>query len=136
LLQGVLDIAGLTHLAFRAKDGWTFPTEDVMGEILVRRPNPGELEELDVRNWEPWESPPTTFDWEYDEEETAYVLEGLVRVRTSSGEVEFAAGDLVTFPAGLKCTWTVIQPLRKVYDSGREHVAESGMEVEVHESGH
>ncbi len=49
------------------------------------------------------------------QDETAYVFEGNIKVETASGVVEINSGDLVTFPKGLKCTWTVIEPIRKVY---------------------
>ena len=32
--------------------------------------------------------------------------------------VPIKAGDLVEFPAGLRCTWTVHQPVRKHYQFG------------------
>lgn len=32
--------------------------------------------------------------------------------------VSIAAGDLVIFPAGMFCTWQVIQPVRKHYRFG------------------
>jgi uncharacterized cupin superfamily protein len=39
-----------------------------------------------------------------------------VKVTTPAGEaVEFGAGDLVTFPRGLTCTWEVRKPIRKHY---------------------
>ncbi len=34
------------------------------------------------------------------------------------GKVEMEPGDLVTFPKGLKCTWTVHEIIRKVYKFG------------------
>ena len=34
---------------------------------------------------------------------------------TPTGTVEFAAGDLVRFPEGLSCTWTVVEKVRKRY---------------------
>ena len=58
----------------------------------------------------------SVFDWEHDATETCYVLEGEVKVTTSEGEtIAFGAGDLVTFPRGLKCTWEVRKPIRKHY---------------------
>ena len=63
-----------------------------------------------------WSKEVSVFDWEYDATETCYVLEGEVKVTTPEGEtVEFGAGDLVTFPRGLKCTWEVRKPIRKHY---------------------
>lgn len=87
-----------------------------MSSIKVQKATPEKLAELGVESWSPWECGPETFDWEYSSDETAYVKEGRVRVRTESGEeVELGAGDLVFFPRGLKCTWTVLQTIRKVY---------------------
>ena len=89
-----------------------------MSEIEIKKPTAEELAELDVDSWSPWECEPSTFDWEYSTKETAYVLEGRVRVQTDAGEVEFGKGDLVTFPKGMKCKWSVIEKIRKVYKFG------------------
>jgi len=87
-----------------------------MLEIKVeKKPSEERLKSLGVENWSPWECEPSTFDWEYDMDERAYVLEGKVKVKTSTGEVEINKGDLVLFPKGLKCTWNVIEKIRKVY---------------------
>jgi uncharacterized protein len=84
-------------------------------EIKVEKPSPEQLKELKIESWSTWECEPKTFDWDYFGTETAYVYEGKVKVKTPSGEVEFKAGDLVTFPKGLKCEWQVIEKIRKVY---------------------
>ena len=89
-----------------------------MSEIKIEKPTQEKLKTLNVDNWSPWECEPSAFDWEYDLDETAYILEGKVKVKTPSGEVEISKGDLVTFPKGLKCTWNVIQKIRKVYKFG------------------
>jgi uncharacterized cupin superfamily protein len=86
--------------------------------IEVRKPNDAELESLGVRSWPTWTKEPSTFDWRYDESETCYLLEGDVEVTTSEGTVKFGAGDLVTFPSGLSCTWTVKVGVRKHYKFG------------------
>lgn len=89
-----------------------------MAEIKVERPSEAQLKALGVDKWSPWSCEPSTFDWEYTSNETAYVLEGKVRVKTAKGEVEIKKGDLVTFPKGLACTWCVIERIRKVYKFG------------------
>lgn len=90
-----------------------------MGKVKVERPTKEELQELNISDWPIWESEVKKFDWEYDDNETFYVLEGKVRVTTSDGEeVEFGKGDLVTFPRGVKCTWDVKEKIRKHYRSG------------------
>ncbi|MDD5085187.1 MAG: cupin domain-containing protein [Candidatus Omnitrophica bacterium] len=86
-----------------------------MAEIKVEKPNEAQLKALGVDKWSPWSCEPSSFDWEYTCNETAYVLEGKVRVKTAKGEVEIKKGDLVTFPKGLACTWNVIERIRKVY---------------------
>ena len=87
--------------------------------ISVEKPTQDKIGDLNVKSWSIWESEAKTFDWHYDENEIFYVLEGKVKVTTSDGqEVEFGSGDLVTFPAGMDCTWTVIEPIRKHYRMG------------------
>jgi uncharacterized protein len=90
-----------------------------MSEIKVEKATPERLAELGVDGWSPWNCGVETFDWRYNERETAHVLEGKVRVVTEHGQdVTFGAGDIVIFPAGLSCTWTVIEPIRKVFSFG------------------
>ncbi|MBZ0273579.1 cupin domain-containing protein [bacterium] len=86
-----------------------------MSEIKIRKATDDDLERLGVSDWATWTCKPSTFDWEYRDKETCYVLEGEVRVKTGAGEVSFGAGDIVTFTKGLRCVWTVIKPVRKVY---------------------
>lgn len=86
-----------------------------MSKIKIEKPSKEKLDSLGIDKWSPWECEPSTFDWEYDSDETAYVFEGKVKVKTPEEEVEINAGDLVTFPEGLKCTWNVIEKIRKVY---------------------
>ncbi|MFX0133085.1 MAG: cupin domain-containing protein [Candidatus Hodarchaeota archaeon] len=86
-----------------------------MSEIKKEKPSKDDLEKLGISSWNNWGCDESVFDWEYDDEEWAYVLEGNVVVKTSTGEVEINAGDLVKFPKGLKCTWDVKKKIRKVY---------------------
>ncbi len=89
-----------------------------MEKIEVRKPTESELEELGVKSWPIWECEPSTFDWEYSDKETCYILEGKVTVKSDDQEVSFGAGDLVIFPKGLKCVWNVEQAVRKHYKFG------------------
>ena len=73
-----------------------------MSEIEVRKPTEEELEQMGVKGWPIWECDPSTFDWEYTDKETCYILEGDVTVSTPSGDVHFAEGDLVVFPEGTR----------------------------------
>jgi len=93
-----------------------------MSEIKVEQPSPDRIMALNIPKepeqagqWSVWSCEPSTFNWHYDQTEVAYVYEGKVTVKTAGGSVEIKAGDLVTFSAGLDCTWEVIEPVRKVY---------------------
>ncbi len=86
-------------------------------QIEVKKLTDEELKSRGVRNWPIWESPVRTFPWEYGDTELCYIIEGKVIVETEDGEkVEFGAGDFVKFPKGLKCTWKVLEPVRKHYN--------------------
>jgi len=91
-----------------------------MSKITVEHnPDTSRLTALGVSSWPTWSKEVSTFPWTYSEQEVAYVLEGEVVVTPKDGEpVKFGKGDLVTFPAGMSCTWDVRQALRKHYQFG------------------
>jgi len=83
------------------------------------KPSPAKLEVMGVYDWPTWEKEASTFPWRYDVQETCYVLRGRFVVTPEGGEPQsFSRGDLVTFPAGMACTWQVIEPVRKHYRFG------------------
>ena len=81
-------------------------------------PSQERLKELNVSDWSPWGCDISEFDWEYDEDEACFFLEGKVIVKTETQDVEIKKGDLAFFPRGLKCRWKVLDPIRKVYKLG------------------
>ena len=84
-----------------------------------RNPSPAKLEVLGVYQWPTWSQGVSTFEWSYDSDETCYILEGEFTVTPRSGEpMEFRRGDLISFPAGLECTWDIRVPVTKHYDLG------------------
>ncbi|HEY8084971.1 MAG TPA: cupin domain-containing protein [Methylophilaceae bacterium] len=91
-----------------------------MSKIIVEHdPSPERLSQLGVTNWSTWAKEVSIFPWTYSEQEIAYVLEGEIIVTPKGGEpVSFGKGDLVTFPAGMACTWDVRKALRKHYRFG------------------
>ncbi|KAK3283739.1 hypothetical protein CYMTET_8578 [Cymbomonas tetramitiformis] len=77
---------------------------------------PTEADLKGVRSWSIWSCEPSEFPWSYGQAETCFLLEGDVIVTPDGGEpVAIKAGDLVTFPAGMSCTWEVIQRVEKHY---------------------
>jgi len=89
-----------------------------MSAVIAKQSNPDTvlLEKLGVFTWPIWSKEVSTFPWTYDSEETCYLLEGDVTVTPCEGEpIRIQAGDLVTFPAGMSCTWQIRQAVRKHY---------------------
>lgn len=90
-----------------------------MTKIIVEKPTAEKLASLGVTRWPTWSKEVSQFPWSFGPQEIAYILEGEVTVTPNGGEpVSFIAGDLVTFPAGMSCTWHVKKALRKHYQLG------------------
>ena len=88
-------------------------------EIKTEKMTLEEAKQLGIDNWMSWSCEPSVFDWHYSDKETAYVFKGLVKVTPDGGEpVEITGGMLVTFPAGMACTWEVVETIEKVYTFG------------------
>jgi uncharacterized cupin superfamily protein len=87
-------------------------------KITVEKPSEALLNKLGVKSWPIWTKEVSTFDWHYDEKEVCYILAGKVKIKAGDEAVNFAAGDLVTFPEGLDCVWEVQEPVRKHYKFG------------------
>jgi uncharacterized cupin superfamily protein len=89
-----------------------------MSEIKVENaPSKEKLKELGVFDWPIWTKEVSEFPWQYDAQETCYLLEGAVTVTPESGEpVEIQKGDLVIFPKGMRCRWDIRKDVRKHYN--------------------
>ncbi|XP_027351023.1 uncharacterized protein LOC113862068 [Abrus precatorius] len=77
-----------------------------------------QLSEMGVNSWPKWGCPPGKYMLKFDAQQTCYLLRGRVKVYpkdSSSKPVEFGAGDLVTIPKGLRCTWDVSVAVDKHY---------------------
>lgn len=88
-----------------------------MDQILIEHdPSPAKLDVMGVDDWPVWTKEVSTFPWTYDRSETCYLEEGEAIVTPDGGQpVRIAEGDLVTFPAGMSCTWDIRVPVRKHY---------------------
>jgi uncharacterized protein len=87
--------------------------------IHVEKPTEEKLRSLDALSWPIWKKEISEFQWEYDEDETCYLLEGDVTVTPEKGNpVNIGKGDLVVFKKGLKCTWKIKSPVKKHYRFG------------------
>ncbi len=88
-----------------------------MADIRIEhQPEESHLTALGVSNWPIWTKEASEFPWTYAETETCYFLEGEVEVTPEGREpVTMGRGDLVTFPAGMSCTWKIRKDVRKHY---------------------
>jgi hypothetical protein len=88
-----------------------------MTEITVEHnPSPAKLEVMGVYDWPIWTKEVSQFPWTYESNETCYILEGEVMVTPDGSQpVQLGEGDLVTFPAGMSCTWQIRHNIRKHY---------------------
>jgi uncharacterized protein len=94
-------------------------TMEIMEITVEHQPSPEKLNELGVSNWSIWTKEASEFPWTYDDRETCYLLEGEVIVTPKGGQpVQFGKGDLVTFPAGMSCTWKILKDVKKHYRFG------------------
>jgi uncharacterized cupin superfamily protein len=93
---------------------------DKMSTIKIERnPSNERLKEAGVKSWPIWTKEVSEFPWTYDSPETCYFLEGDVVVTPDDGEpVQVGKGDLVTFPAGMSCTWNIKKDVKKHYKFG------------------
>ena len=87
-------------------------------QILVeKKPSLMKLEVMGVYDWPVWKKEASTFDWQYDQQETCYIIRGEFTVTPEDGEPQsFKRGDLITFPAGMKCVWEITKDVEKHYD--------------------
>ena len=83
---------------------------------IEQQPSAERLAALGINDWPIWKKEPSDFPWHYDAEEWCYLLAGDVTVTPDGGApVRFGMGDLVIFPAGLSCRWTIHSAVRKHY---------------------
>lgn len=88
-----------------------------MDITIERSVDEARLKELGVYAWPTWSKEASKFPWRYDASEICYFLAGDVTVTPEGGEpVRMGKGDLVTFPAGMECTWEIHQAVNKHYD--------------------
>ena len=86
---------------------------------IESQPSKSQLEDLEVFNWPIWTKEVSEFPWTYDEQETCYFLAGEVIVTPDRGQpVKMGKGDLVTFAAGMSCTWKITKEVEKHYHFG------------------
>lgn len=81
------------------------------------------LDELGALSWPIWTQTVSEFSQTYDAKKTFYFLEGEVLLTPNLGNpVHVQAGDVVTFHAGLACTWVVKSDVKAHYCYPEQYV--------------
>jgi len=63
-----------------------------------------------------WSCTMGKFNWKYTWNETFYLVEGKISISIDNANgKEYTSGDLVFIPNGTYTTWTIIEPVRKVF---------------------
>ena len=85
-----------------------------MSKVIIRRLSKNEFKEKGLQKWQIWTCEASTFQWEYTDKESCYILEGCVDVELENGEkLSIGPDDFVVFPKGLKCIWHVKEAIKK-----------------------
>lgn len=88
-----------------------------MKKITVRTLEQEEKDQMGIESWSIWEKEISTFPWSYETQEDCYIISGKAKItNTDTGEsVEISEDDFVVFAPELKCTWEIIEPIKKYY---------------------
>ena len=85
-------------------------------DVIVKKPTDQQAETC--KDWPIWQGQIRTFEWDYTQTETCLIIEGKVTVTdrpAGQDSITFGPGDMVIFPEGLKCVWTIKEPVKKYY---------------------
>ena len=107
-----------TGLLAMSSSSSTSSSRDAASITVISQPDRTFLDQKGVWDWSTWGCSASTFPWTYDSSESCYLLNGKVIVTPSDGRqppVTFGKGDFVTFPAGMSCTWEVVEAVQKHY---------------------
>ena len=66
-------------------------------------------------SWPVWECEPSKFNWEYEQEEHCFIIEGRATITGGGSTVKISKGDYVIFPKGLSCSWKIDSTIKKYY---------------------
>jgi uncharacterized cupin superfamily protein len=63
-----------------------------------------------------WRSEPQTFSYTFEDDETLYLIRGLVEVEYPDGvTVKIRPGDVVSFDRGATTTWRILEDSQKLF---------------------
>lgn len=99
-------------------DGWE-PMElagETVGEVHSLRSDDGERP-YEAGLWRVIGDLPAPFAYDFEQNETIHVLEGVVVIAVTDGPVlELAAGDIASFAAGSSAVWRISRtPFRELF---------------------
>ncbi len=84
-------------------------------EIAINHLSESDYHKLGISDWPIWEKEISVFEWNYEETEQFYLIEGLVQIKTEQGNFDIKPGDFVECSKGLHCKWEIKEYVKKHY---------------------
>jgi uncharacterized cupin superfamily protein len=83
--------------------------------LLIKQLSEDEFRKMGIYEWPIWEKEVSVFDWNYDEMEQFYVIEGEVSIKIDGKRYLIHQGDFVECPKGLCSQWEIKKTVKKHY---------------------
>ncbi|MEW5305749.1 MAG: hypothetical protein WDW36_008268 [Sanguina aurantia] len=84
------------------------------GQIVKVKLTPEQYQSLAVAGWETWDKEVGGFVHDYEIDEDCYFDKGKAICTAEGGEpVTIEVGDFITFPAGLRVDWQIVEDVSK-----------------------
>ena len=89
-------------------------------KVLIKSPcSASVIIKYGIKNWPIWECDRSNFTRHYEEKEICLIIEGEANIKTEGGADFFIkSGDLVEFPQGLCCEWSITKSIKKHFRLG------------------
>jgi len=84
-------------------------------DITIKKISTSEFRKMGINNWPIWEKDASVFEWNYEEVEQFYLIQGKVKIKAEGKEYQVLPGDFVTCPKGLDCNWEIEEYVKKHY---------------------
>lgn len=84
-------------------------------KLTIKQLSEDDFRKMGIYEWPIWEKEISVFDWNYDELEQFYVIEGEISIKIEDENYQIKPGDFVECPKGLKSRWEIKKAVKKHY---------------------
>lgn len=110
----------MEHLLSGAKE----QIHDYTKLILIEQPSPDRMKAYKVKDWDIWEKEESEFDWNYESNESCYIIEGEAEIFFQNQKIHIKSGDFITFKKDLKTRWKITKRIKKYYTFDTNEILE------------